>query len=303
MTVDRGLAWRVFTDELAASVPEERGADGSSPAPVLSPLGARIDRVLIAGTAGPVASVGHDPARPLLRAPLRDPNGTVLLTSGALPPMALVALGRIGVATGVLLVGRVHLLDPGSVGDRSVIAVEVEQFRPATGPEIAEVHRETAGQTMERIALARRLRAGPPPSDEDLVRAGYPATWIPGARRALERFPSVDPETFRHASDARTAEATGTGGRTARSKPQEVRPLAERTESARRPEPHTAEGIFLELIDDLVERSHDGLADLAVAAGRAARFGLDTVQIEEIVDRLEAVGVLEEATVGKIRRT
>ncbi|MHB8351348.1 MAG: hypothetical protein ACYDFT_01440 [Thermoplasmata archaeon] len=298
----REMAWRVLAAELSASTEEERGEDERSTAYLLSPLGARMHRVLLAGTVGPVESTGKDPARPFLRAPIRDPSGTVTLTAGGFQPRGLSALAPLALPIDAIVLGKVHLFRGGGAGATSSISVRVEEFRPTTAAEVVEVHREATLQTGERISLARRLRAHPRTSDDELARSGYPRAWIQGVRRAMVRYPSVDPERF-HAmlGTSGTGDEPSEAG-TGRPTPPFAPGPPTRPEPGRRPEADPRAGIFLDLIDELLERSSDGLADLSSAVERAARCGLGASQVEELLNRLEEEGVLEEPTVGKLRR-
>jgi hypothetical protein len=73
------------------------------------------------------------------------------------------------------------------------------------------------------------------------------------------------------------------------------------------PPPRTAgdraqEAVFLDLVDELADGSDDGYADLKEAARLAAGRGIGADRVEEILNRLEEDGVLEEPIVGKLRR-
>ncbi|MGA7860440.1 MAG: glycerol dehydrogenase, partial [Thermoplasmata archaeon] len=66
----RELAWRVLATELLSSSAEERGSGDKSPSYVISPLGARMNRVLVTGTIPPADGAGADPSAGFVRARL-----------------------------------------------------------------------------------------------------------------------------------------------------------------------------------------------------------------------------------------
>ena len=57
MTV-REPAWRVLAQEFLSALEEEKGTGDRAATYLLSPLGARMNRVLLVGTLGPVESIG-----------------------------------------------------------------------------------------------------------------------------------------------------------------------------------------------------------------------------------------------------
>ena len=68
------------------------------------------------------------------------------------------------------------------------------------------------------------------------------------------------------------------------------------------PPPSSRRELLLDLVDELLERSGDGRVDVATLLDRAARIGLGPVAAEEVLNGLEEEGILEEPSVGKVRR-
>jgi len=301
----REPAWRLFAHEFQASVQEETSAGERPVRHVLSPLGARMNRVLLVGTLGVPEPVGKDPAAPFLRARLTDPTGQINVTAGGFQPRALGAFQAIQVPQRSLLVGKAHLYSGrdgvayGSVRAEALRAISEDEYRAG----LAEALR----QTLARLDLMEDLRqARGPESAPAAARAGVPPLWWTGATRAAGRYPSVDLAPFRGPLVAVLRELTGgTPVPPVASPPSSVRVI-----HARPPEPATApsaaeraqEASFLDIVDDLAERSADGYADLREALGLAERGGLAGDRAEELLNRLEETGVLEEPIVGKLRR-
>jgi hypothetical protein len=62
------------------------------------------------------------------------------------------------------------------------------------------------------------------------------------------------------------------------------------------------ESAFLDVIDQLADRSADGYADVHELVRAAARTGVTSHRAEELLGRLEESGAVEEPIVGKLRR-
>ena len=70
----REPAWRVVARELESSLEEERGTGERAAAYVLSPFGARMNRVLLAGSLSPPEPIGRDASQPFWRSPALGPH-------------------------------------------------------------------------------------------------------------------------------------------------------------------------------------------------------------------------------------
>jgi hypothetical protein len=307
----REPAWRIFAGELAAALEEERGEGERATGFVISPYGARMNRVLLAGTVGPAESVGADPGQAFWRARLVDRTGSVTVTAGSFQPRALAALRALSGPTPSLVVGKAHLF---RARDGTVLpSIRLEDLRPAGEAEMRELESEIAAQSLERVSLLERLRAAPAVADSALAGEGVPRGWVLGARAALQRYPSADLGQFRSAITSPAPATNRPSGppppapspskSTSASGPRTVeRRTVSPVPPVRPPVDHAHESVFLDLLDELAEASDDGYADLKEATRRAVERGITAVRVEELLNRLEEDGVLEEPIVGKLRR-
>lgn len=310
----RETAWRVLAQEFGASVEEEKGVGERAASYLLSPLGARMNRVLVAGVLSPAEPVGRDPENPFFRARLTDPTGTLSVTAGGFQPRALATLREIASPTPAVVVGKVHLFR-GRDGS-GYTSVRAEAVR-AVAPEDVRGHlADAVEQTWQRIRLLEQIL--PEPIGTDHAIAGYPALWVRSARVAVRRYPKVDPSAFR-APLRETLRVVS--GEVALAAPEPVvpRPGAEPVPtpagariSRLAPPPAPAlptaaeraeESAFLDVIDQLAEKSADGYADLNEVVRAAARTGVTSQRAEELLGRLEEAGAVEEPVVGKLRRS
>ncbi len=312
----REPAWRVLAQEFSASVEEEKGVGERAASYLLSPLGARMNRVLLAGVLSSAEPVGRDPENPLYRARIQDPTGMVPVTAGGFQPRAMAALREITSPTPAIVVGKVNLFR-GRDGT-SYASVRAETVRPASPDEVRGHLADAVEQTAERVRLVRALRTEPPASDSPVL--GFPVGWVRSAREARRRYPTVDLATFLPPLQATLRTVSGEAPLPAPTSPSAPSPPAERprgesspsariTRSPPPPAPsapsaseRAEESAFLDVIDQLAERSADGYAEINEVVRAAARSGVTSQRAEELLSRLEESGAVEEPIVGKLRR-
>jgi uncharacterized protein len=311
----RETAWRILANEFRAASEEERATGDRAASYVLSPLGARMNRVLTVGMLTPAEPTAGGESGGFWRARLTDPTGTIPVSAGSFQPRAQAELRAVTAPTRAMVMGKPNLF-VGSSGTR-VGTLRAESVRPISEEEYRLRLAEAATQTLDRMALVERLRASPGTPDEALWSEGLVPMWITGARATVARYTSWDPAPYREALDlvARTLRghpsdlpATPTPA-AARAQTEERSPEVRVSRAPSRPEPRplsgeeqTAAGPVIELIDLLAEESPDGYADLTELADRAAREGISAERLEELLHRLDESGAVEEPIVGKFRR-
>jgi uncharacterized protein len=304
----REPAWRVLAQELSGSIEEEKGVGDRVASYLLSPLGARMNRVLVAGELTPPESIGRDAAQPFFRAQLADPTGSISVTAGGFQPRAMAELRAISENTPALVVGKVRLYrGRDGVGYTSVRAEAIQPLPRAT---LREIYVDAVRQTLDRIDLVERLRAQPQLPDSAWVQEGFPVGWVRGAHDALTRYPNIDRSGYRQGLLPVVDYIQGPPGRlpavsltssssvTITRAPAPSPPVRSALSAADRAE----EGAFLDLLDELMDNSSDGYAELKELISRLQRRGVPPDRAEEMVNRLEETGVIEEPIVGKLRR-
>jgi uncharacterized protein len=308
----RELAWRVLATELQVSSAEERGSGEKSPSYVTSPLGARMNRVLVTGTITPAAAGVSGGTATFARARLTDPTGTVPVTVGSYQPQGQADLAKISQPTQVFVVGKVALPRAGAL--ESGVSIRAEAVQPLPDIEFRTFTAEAAAQTLERLSLVLRLRTAGGLTDADLTRSGVSPHWIRGARASIERYPTLDPAPYYEAlravlialRAAPPAHTPSPGPVRASNASADVVRVVQPRSRPREPVPPAGfkalEGRLLEILDELAEESPDGYADMDELAERAARHGIEGERMEELLNYLSENGTLEEPLVGKFRR-
>jgi RPA family protein len=312
----REPAWRVLAQELEASLEEEKGVGERAASYLLSPLGARMNRVLVSGTLGPAEAVGRDPENPFFRARLVDPTGTVTVTAGGFQPRAMATLREVTSPTPAVVVGKVNLFR-GRDGT-AYVSVRAETVRPASIEEVRGHLADAVEQTTERIRLVEAIRSEQSGAPAPLAK--FPAPWVRSAREASRRYPGVDPDNFRGPLTGAIQVVAGTAPlpmpavaavpipaeppRAPASLPSAkiIRTGPPPPPSAPSASERAEESAFLDVIDQLSGQSADGYADLKEVVRAAARTGVTSQRAEELLGRLEESGAVEEPIVGKLRR-
>ncbi len=302
----RETAWRLLAAEFTAAIEEEKGIGDRAASYVLSPGGARMNRVAVVGVMGAPESLGREEESPFYRGRLEDPTGTFVVTAGGFQPRAMAALRSLAEPRPVLVVGKAHLFRG---RDATVYpSIRAEAVRTISESEYRMALTDAVAQGVERLDLVRAFREGAGPTEAEARARGIPALWRRGAATAAARYPTIDLGPFR-AALARALDAAEGVPEPAAAVPTHGKVQIHRAAPAAPPAPiarsaaeRAEEAAFLDVIDELSDGSADGYADLRDALARAAVRGLTDAKAEELVNRLEEAGVLEEPIVGKLRR-
>jgi len=302
----REPAWRVTARELESSLEEEKGAGERATSYLLSPFAARMNRVLMAGTLSPAESIGRDEGQAFWRARLSDPTGAVAVTAGSFQPKAMAQLRAANAPRPAIVVGKVHLFrGRDGVG---YVSVRAEGVRSVSESEERATLADIVRQTLDRLDLLERVEKEPGITEEAARQAGIPPAWLNAARGSRSRYPNVDRPAFRRDLRAAVRRIAGDSGpaRATLPTPSSVtvtpapapRPATPAPTAAERAE----ESLFLDQLDEVADVSADGYADLKEVLARVSSHGLVADRAEEVLNRLEEEGVIEEPIVGKLRR-
>lgn len=304
----RELAWRVFAAELHASTSVQRGEGEKAPTYLLSPFGGRINRVLMAGRLE--APTALDGGTGVLGASLSDPTGTIGVSSGTFLPRGHEQLSRLRESTEVLLVGKAGRR-PGGTGDAFV---RVEGIRRVSDDDLRTVQAEILLQSAQRLRITELGwdgRGDAPPgtgprsrprwrSDLPVSRSAYPRPDFAGQLHHLREVLDVlegrrPPPPPVSVSSRGPTRSTVTITRS---------PRPGTTESSTAPSAavRALESAFLDVVDQLGEESIDGYAELRSVIERCAAIGIDERTVEDLLNRLEESGAVEEPIVGRLRR-
>lgn len=190
---NRETAWRIFATELNASSVEIKATEEKMPSYVVSQLGAKMNRVLIAGVMTEKDNIGGDD-EPMWRARIQDVSGSFYINVGRYQPEASAAIADIEVPCFVAAVGRVRTY----TGDNQRVFVSV---RPEHIVRIDEETRrdwilETAKSTWRRLTNAKKVMSMPDAKEQDLIAMGMTSAEASGLLFALDNYDMPDSSLY-----------------------------------------------------------------------------------------------------------
>lgn len=181
----REVAWRVFAEELRASnMAFRENEDQYAPLYLLTPTGAKCNRVFLVGTLTEKDDIGGDTE--YWRGRIVDPTGSILIYAGQYQPEAAQALANIEAPAFVSVVGKPKLYqtEDGNI----IISVRVEAIHKADKAARDQWILDAAGRTYERLQHlqgAKPLSASGGFSTADKAPAAVPDV---DAGKALEHY-------------------------------------------------------------------------------------------------------------------
>ncbi len=181
----RETAWRVFANELNTSTLEIKATEEKMPSYLVSPLGAKINRVLVAGTLTEKANSGT-PEEPLWRGRIQDVNGQFFLNVGRFQPDAMAAMADLEPPCFVAAVGRVraYTTDDG----RTFVSVRPERLIKIDEATLNEWLLDTAQSAWTRLKWMKQVVSVPDAKVPDLIKMGMSPVQAEGMLYALDNY-------------------------------------------------------------------------------------------------------------------
>ena len=188
----RQPAWRVFASEYNDITLELPSQGEKTPSFVVSPLGAKINRVFVVGVLTDVEMVSE--GGEFVRAHLSDPTGVFTIYSGQYQPEATAALQRVDVPAFVALVGKSRVYTP----EEGTMLVSL---RPEVVHEVDAAIRdqwilETCQQTKDRYSYMNEARKMETPTKQDLKHLGCSLELAEGIIAALNHYEDADIQRY-----------------------------------------------------------------------------------------------------------
>jgi uncharacterized protein len=188
MAFQRETAHRAFAQEFNASKHEIKGQGEKDPSFLVTPLGAKVNRLHVVGVCTDVEPVGE--SGEVWRARISDPTGVFTVYAGQYQPEAAQALSQIQPPQYVAVTGkaRTYEPEPGSV---------FVSIRPESITVVDEATRDqwildTARRTRDRLKAVHAVRADPKATAEQLVEKGHPKAVAEGALLAQQSYGLTD---------------------------------------------------------------------------------------------------------------
>src|SRR3989442_5846986 len=119
----REVAWRLFASEYNDANLEMDGGGDRAPSYIVTPLGAKVNRVFVVGVITDVENVGSD-IQPMWRARVSDPTGTFHIYAGQYQPEAAATLSKLKPPVFGAIVGKSRIYSPEAGTARTSIPPE-----------------------------------------------------------------------------------------------------------------------------------------------------------------------------------
>ena len=184
----RQTAWRVFAGEFNDSTVEIKGEGEMTPSFVVTPLGAKVNRLFIIGVLTDVENISEDGE--LVRAHISDPTGVFTLYSGQYQQEATTALSDIEVPAFVAVIGKARTYTPEDGG--LYVSIRPERIMEVTADARDKWILETCKNTKDRIEAFLEATQMNESGANDLKKLGFSQELTEGISTALENYQNVD---------------------------------------------------------------------------------------------------------------
>ena len=288
----------MFAGEYNDSNLEAGGGGDRAPTYVVTPLGARVNRLFVVGVLTDVENVGTD-GQPMWRARITDPTGTFHVYAGQYQPEAAAKLAKIKPPAFAAVVGksRTYAPEPGTV---------YTSVRPEVVKVVDENVRdywilEACRSLKQRLAAMREAQGMDPLTKDALVALGHSEEVAEGITSAVQhygkadlaRYASLLAEALRYLLPEYRAFA-----------PEEPPPAAQATkavarEKAREPGEDVEDKVLV-LIGELDGDGKGAPWDALLAS--AAKAGVRKEVLEEAVNELLDKGLVYEPVLGRMKK-
>lgn len=184
----RQVSWRVFAHEFNRANLQQSGDEPRAPSFVITPTGAKCNRLFVIGVATEVENIGVD--TDLWRARIADPTGVFTTYAGQYQPEVSIMLSKMEVPQFVALTGKARLYEP---DDTSTYAsMRIEDIGISSSFARDKWILNTGIRSMERVS-AMRLAIGSSLKGwklmNHLLDKGVDENIADGVTRAIDHYP------------------------------------------------------------------------------------------------------------------
>jgi RPA family protein len=309
MAFQREIAHRAFAQEFNAGRVQIEGQGEKEPSFLVTPLGAKVNRIHIVGVCTDVESVGD--SGEVWRARISDPTGVFTVYAGNYQPEAAHALSQLQPPQFVAVTGkaRTYEPEPGSI----FVSVRPEAVNVVDEGTRNQWILDTARRSLERLEVVERMRRDPATTAEALTAQGVPQAIAEGAILSQTHYGLQDTQRYWHAVET-ALEMLGTGEvtvhRQAPAAAPEVEPAAPAAwkAPASAPAPTAAQGEANDALDGTVLAAVQRLEGSKGArwddiVNDCAKGGATGDTVEEALNRLMDKGLVYEPTLGILKTT
>lgn len=282
----REVAWRVFAGEYNDSTYVYTEGGERAPSYVVTPLGARINRLLVVGVITEVENIATE-EEPMWRARLEDSTGTFYLSAGQYQPEAAQQLAKLEPPVFAAVMGKSRVYSP----EEGTIYVSI---RPEMVTEVGEDLRdfwvlEACKNLRERITAMKEAQQMDPLTKEGLIALGYKERLADGIVRAKQHYLDLEVDKY-----------SGMLIDALRYLLPEFREQADVKEETVDEKKEDKETDVLKLIESL-DKNGKGASWEDILKG-AKKAGIKKDELEEIANELLDKGLVYEPVLGRMKK-
>ena len=306
----REAAWRVFASEYNDTNVEIKGEGEMAPSYVVTPLGAKINRLFVIGVLTDVEQVSE--AGEFVRAHISDPTGVFTLYSGQYQQDATTALSNIEVPAFVAVVGKARTYTPEE--GTLYVSIRPEKVMEVNADARDQWILETCKSTKNRIEAMVEAMKMNQSNAYDLRKLGYSKELSEGIITALKNYGTVDvskyvtliQESLQYLTPGKDSLPDMDVKQEEEIKIDEVEPeepikeTKEKKEESADEDSEETEQTVLETIKKI--EGKDGASWDAITE-KCEKTGLDRDVVEEAITSLMDKGLIYEPILGTIKTT
>ncbi len=302
----REIGWRVFSKEFNSATLDISSSEERAPSYVVTPLGAKVNRVFVVGVITEAENIGSEEA-PMIRARIADPAGNYYLSAGQFQPESTIALRELEPPEFVAVVGKGKVYSPED--SVRLLSIRPEIIRKCDAALRDYWIFETCVSMKRRIEIMKEAVKMDPATVQELEKLGYPKYLVEGAVAATNHYENIDMESYENLlADALREIVSGEIGEIKELDLDEaiVSPEADEVEIVSKPteeifeEDEDKEEMILQIVEAL-DKDGKGAKWEAIAA-EAKKKGIEKERLEEICTDLMDKGDIYEPELGKIKK-
>ena len=302
----REAAWRVFAGEYNDSTVEIKGEGEMAPSYVITPLGAKINRLFIIGVLTDVENISE--SGDLLRAHVSDPTGVFTLYSGQYQQDATDALSSIEVPAFVAVIGKSRTYRPDD-GEEIYVSIRPERIMEVNADTRNQWIMETCKSTKDRIEAVAEANKMNQSNATDLRKLGYSRDLSEGVISAIKNYKNIDvnkyltliQESLQYLTPGKdTLPDVQTGIKIDEEKKDEKVKKGETKTDDKKDDFEEIENSVLKVIKDI--EGEDGALWDSITS-KCEKDGLEKDSIEEALTSLMDKGLIYEPILGTIKTT
>ena len=184
----RELAWRIFAGEYNEASHVIHGKEEKAPKYVITPMGAKVNRLFIVGVLTDVENIGKEGIR--WRARIADPTGIHNVYAEPFNPEAASLLADMEAPSYIAVVGKVRIYEPeeGSI----YLSIRAEEVKSVDAFLRDYWIVQAARNLKMRIEAMREAMSMSMPSIRQLRELGYPMRVAEGVIEAIKHYDDID---------------------------------------------------------------------------------------------------------------